>query len=273
MSPEQAQGSKDLDHRTDIWSLGSVLYFALAGRAPFQHAPTLGKLLVEISSGRPPPLRELAPWVPPAAAALVDRAIQIDPDRRWPSAAAMLDAVRALCPDGIALRKEMLAGVPSEDRHVVDPGGGTGGISGHEATLAQVIAKGPRTGRRVRLAAALLLAIGAGAGAVLSFRDPSPGLPAATVSSMGPSDTPPPAADPTASASATATATATAPAAEANVQPAASTVITPARRSPATSTAASPRASATPAASAKPAAEATSATPRQGGGLVERPPF
>jgi serine/threonine-protein kinase len=113
MSPEQVQSSRDVDHRTDLWSLGSVLYAALAGRAPYEHLGSLGQLLVAICISAPPPLSEVAPWVPAEVAEVVHRALALLPGARYPSAAAMLDAIRRLVPSG-ALREEML--VPSGER-------------------------------------------------------------------------------------------------------------------------------------------------------------
>jgi Tol biopolymer transport system component len=121
MSPEQVQSSKSVDHRTDLWSLGSALYCALAGRAPFHGVESVGKLMVAICSTSPPPVRAVAPWVPPEVAAVVHGALTIDADARYPSAAAMLGAVRALLPGGSAIHEEMLAGVSPEVRATAIP--------------------------------------------------------------------------------------------------------------------------------------------------------
>jgi serine/threonine-protein kinase len=111
MSPEQMRGSRDVDGRADLWSLGSVLYCALTGRAPYQHVEDALDLALAFSSGdAPPPVRALAPSAPPEAEAIVTRALALDPALRWPTAAAMLSAVEALLPDGAALREPMLAG-------------------------------------------------------------------------------------------------------------------------------------------------------------------
>jgi serine/threonine-protein kinase len=108
MSPEQVQNSRDVDHRSDIWSLGSALYCALAGRAPHQHATSVGQLLVAICTAAPPPLAEVAPWVPPEVAKVVSLALERRPADRYPSAGAMLDAIRELVPAGPALAEDML---------------------------------------------------------------------------------------------------------------------------------------------------------------------
>ena len=55
MSPEQAQGAKDIDARTDIWSIGAVLYETLTGQSPFADADNLGTLILAICSQPPPP--------------------------------------------------------------------------------------------------------------------------------------------------------------------------------------------------------------------------
>ena len=108
MSPEQVQNSRDVDHRTDLWSLGSALYCALAGRAPHQHASSVGQLLVAICTQPPPPLGDVAPWVPPEVAKVVHQAIERRPEDRFPSAGAMLDAILELVPSGPSLAEDML---------------------------------------------------------------------------------------------------------------------------------------------------------------------
>jgi serine/threonine-protein kinase len=112
MSPEQMRSSRSVDHRTDLWSLGSALYCALTGRAPFRHVTRVADLAEAVRSpGGPPPVEDLAPWVPAAVAAVVRRALAVDPEQRWPSAAAMLAAIRSLLPAGPRLREEALAGI------------------------------------------------------------------------------------------------------------------------------------------------------------------
>lgn len=116
MSPEQVESSRDVDHRTDLWSLGSALYCALAGGAPHRSAPSVSRLLMAICAAPPPPLSEVAPWVSPEIAKVVHGALELRPEARYPSAAAMLEAMRPLLPDGFALREDMLVPVHSERR-------------------------------------------------------------------------------------------------------------------------------------------------------------
>ena len=107
MSPDQLRSAKRSDHRTDIWSLGAVLYCALTGRVPHAEIKVFVKLIAAVCAQRPRPLRQLAPWVSPEAARIVEGAMEIDPAQRFPSALAMLDALCALLPEGFALHEEM----------------------------------------------------------------------------------------------------------------------------------------------------------------------
>ncbi|WP_437497437.1 serine/threonine-protein kinase [Sorangium sp. So ce1099] len=108
MSPEQVLNGRDVDHRTDLWSLASALYCALAGHAPYQQVGTVGKLVSTICSTPPLPLHEVAPWVPLEVARAVHGALALDPGARYPSAAAMLEAMRPLLAGGTALDPSMM---------------------------------------------------------------------------------------------------------------------------------------------------------------------
>ncbi len=119
MSPEQARGAKRIDPRTDLWSLGMVMFHLLAGRAVYQHLDHLGALMIAICSAPPPSVQNVAPWVPKEIAAILDRALRLDPEDRYLGATAMLAAVRALLPGGEALTEDRLVGVSNAQRAVV----------------------------------------------------------------------------------------------------------------------------------------------------------
>ena len=116
MSPEQARGSKSIDHRADIWSMGVVLYQALTGRTPNQDIEALGELIIAICSELPRPMQELAPWVSPDIASIVHRALRFEPADRFQTADEMLAALTALLPDGSSLTAEMLTPLTAEAR-------------------------------------------------------------------------------------------------------------------------------------------------------------
>jgi serine/threonine-protein kinase len=81
MSPEQVSGGK-IDGRSDLFSLGVVLYEALTGRKPFQ-AETLAAVLHSIMSSTPPPVRDVDSTVRPELSAIVARAMARDPAQRY----------------------------------------------------------------------------------------------------------------------------------------------------------------------------------------------
>jgi serine/threonine-protein kinase len=121
MSPEQARGTKTIDHRADVWSLGVVLYQALAGRTPYQDIEALGELIIAICSTPPPPVQEFAPWVHPDIASIVHRALHYDREQRFQSTTEMLDAIKALLPNGWSLDDSMLVAITAEEKAQVAP--------------------------------------------------------------------------------------------------------------------------------------------------------
>ncbi|XXX77130.1 protein kinase [Sorangium sp. So ce134] len=78
MSPEQILGEHDVDHRTDIWSLGVILYECLTSVRPTE-AENMGKVLKRILTGSIRPIAEIAPALPADVAAMIDR--MLSPDR------------------------------------------------------------------------------------------------------------------------------------------------------------------------------------------------
>ena len=97
MSPEQAAGERELDGRTDIYSLGLVGYELLTGESPFPG--TSGASLIARQITQPaPPVKSRAPDAPPSVAAAIDRALEKDPDRRWLEASEMADTLRGAKP-------------------------------------------------------------------------------------------------------------------------------------------------------------------------------
>ncbi|WP_437755997.1 serine/threonine-protein kinase [Sorangium sp. So ce1389] len=121
MSPEQARGIKEIDHRTDIWSLGIVLYHALAGRTPTQDVEAFGDLIAALVAELPTPVQEFAPWVAPEVAAIVDGALQYQCVARYPSASVMLEAIRPLLGDDLQLDESMLVPLSPSERQTVAP--------------------------------------------------------------------------------------------------------------------------------------------------------
>ena len=95
MSPEQAMGEREVDGRSDVYSLAIVGYQMLAGELPFQATNTPAMLMKHLSDV-PPPLRERRRDLPPLLAAAIERAMAKRPDDRWGDAAAFRDAIAAV---------------------------------------------------------------------------------------------------------------------------------------------------------------------------------
>lgn len=94
MSPEQADGRIDLDHRTDIYSLGAILYEILTGRPPYTGSSTV-EILLAAQRGDPVPPRQIAPHVPHVLEAICIKALARNRDDRFSSAAELaLDVQR-----------------------------------------------------------------------------------------------------------------------------------------------------------------------------------
>ena len=97
VSPEQVAGDR-IDSRSDLYSLGVVGFLALTGRFPFDDELASAVLVAHVN--RPaPPVRSIAPAVPAALAAIVDRCLAKDPAARYPSASALLAALDAAIAD------------------------------------------------------------------------------------------------------------------------------------------------------------------------------
>jgi serine/threonine protein kinase len=92
MSPEQCSGDKEVDGRSDLYSLGVVAYQMLCGSLPFSGGNT-ATLLVKQLSEAPVPLRQRCPTVPEGVAAAVMRLLAKDPSARFPDANAFLAAL------------------------------------------------------------------------------------------------------------------------------------------------------------------------------------
>jgi serine/threonine protein kinase len=163
MSPEQAMGRTDVDHRSDLWSLGVIAFRALTGTRPFE-SPLLLEQIVKICSGPIPVPSEVAPDLGPEVDAFFQRALAREPEQRFQSARELARELEALATDD--------------------------GVGSDSASSAL----DPRPRSRVTLVGVAALVVGIAALAFLATRSPSTARDAAAGESPAPpSATSPPA--------------------------------------------------------------------------------
>ena len=103
MSPEQAVGDKEIDGRSDLYSLGVVAYQMLTGRVPFTAGNSMALLMKHVTE-TPRPIAELRPDAPKAMREAIERALAKAPEDRWPTAASFRDAVASDDTPGVSWR-------------------------------------------------------------------------------------------------------------------------------------------------------------------------
>ncbi len=97
MSPEQALGRRDVDGRSDLYSLGVVAYKCLTGRPPYDESDTVGEIIVSITTKEPRDPTELRKDLPPAVVAWLRKALAKERDERFQTAKEMAEAFVEAC--------------------------------------------------------------------------------------------------------------------------------------------------------------------------------
>lgn len=119
MSPEQCRGAGGVDHRSDIYSLGCVLFHMIVGRPPFDCEGTGDYIAAHLKEPAPVP-SSLAPELPPAIDALIARCLAKDPDQRLQSMTELQDELERV----LASLSDGGVGVPAVPKQMTPLGEG-----------------------------------------------------------------------------------------------------------------------------------------------------
>ncbi|MBK6534128.1 MAG: protein kinase [Deltaproteobacteria bacterium] len=152
MSPEQALGDSSIDARTDVWSVGAMIYEMVCGTLPFG-GTNPNAVMAQIIFGRPTPLQHHWPDVPADLQEVIHKAIERDLDKRYATMREFRDALV-----GCALWRDVTPGdrpgLPAEAEllrgHQRHPPGGVHGRPGRPPPLAAAVAaerRGPPPAR------------------------------------------------------------------------------------------------------------------------------
>jgi serine/threonine protein kinase len=141
MSPEQAQGLTTVDHRTDVWGVGVVLYEALAGVPAYSEGDSYQRTLLNIMTQRPEHLRRIAPWVPRALADVIAQAMTPELDTRISDAATLAARIAEVIPEAAVTSSGPFAAiartgsVPSFGQAVTNPRASRPGTLGDDTQV------------------------------------------------------------------------------------------------------------------------------------------
>jgi serine/threonine-protein kinase len=215
MSPEQARGLRNIDHRSDLWSLGVIAHKCVTGVLPFE-GESVGDLLVKICTAPVPTPSVTVPGLPASFDAWFFRALEREPSRRFARASELADALAfaaGLSTRGPASSREAALG-PST-RATTEPVSTStagsalpaAGVTSAPFTTASVSALKPQRGVLFAIAVAALIVGSIGVATVVKLtKTPRPDVPAGGASAMGAkavtsASTPAPSSVPSASAS------------------------------------------------------------------------
>ncbi len=135
MSPEQMKASKNVDRRTDIWSIGVILQELVSGVPSFV-ANTTAELCALVLTAPPTPLSETMPDAPAGLAAVIDRCLRKSPDERYATVAELAQALEPFGPSSVKTSVERIVRLTGGSR--------AGSHSGVEPPPVSIVPVGQR---------------------------------------------------------------------------------------------------------------------------------
>jgi serine/threonine protein kinase len=204
MAPEQARGSKQVDHRADLYAVGVILYECLTGQVPFR-ASSFNELMFKIALEDPRPIRALAPHVDESLAAIVTKAMSREPAQRYGTAVELRQALTAWAKTVDPVRASLVSPptsgspstLPSKSQNQgpdsLNVGATTATWSSNDSGISEMFDTHMRNRKRKRVWVGLLSAgMVAGASALAFGILRTPDLPTSSTSVGSPNPAPPP---------------------------------------------------------------------------------
>lgn len=133
MSPEQARGEKDVDHRADLYAIGAMLYRCVSGKVPYP-GKNYNQILARILAQPPPPVKEIRPQVPSKLVEIINRAMARDREQRYETAAVFAADLAEFCNVNISVSSSDMKRVSVGDMKAVCKG------EDEEAATAETVA-------------------------------------------------------------------------------------------------------------------------------------
>ena len=178
MSPEQLRSSKNVDARTDVWALGTILFELVSGRTPFEADSVMG-LCTTIAADPPTPLRRYRPEAPKEFESVVMSCLEKDPLKRPQNVGELAIALRPFAAAEARLAVDRIGriGPPprsslrGSDASSPSVGGGVASTTGFAETVATwQTASGVKRRRRTTLVVASVLVVGLAVGGAAWLR-------------------------------------------------------------------------------------------------------
>ena len=184
MAPEQARG--EADPRTDIYSLGIVMFQTMAGRPPFVSKESIDVIVKHIRE-KPPELSSMVPDVPPEVNALVMKCLEKEPAARFQSMDELLDAMRAASSgSGLSgafadprtasgfIPRTTTPGMPVVKASATPSFTSAESVRSHEVEMGDTGAHQPKSKLPLILGVTVVVLLGAIAGGVAAYKAMSP---------------------------------------------------------------------------------------------------